>query len=628
MPNNRSNIGPLGSWSRLKPVQQDSLESFGLLSKGDTRLLNHRTQESFYARIVDRYMTFCSDAGQGAELLRRFSALHVDNPTSGDGSVSANTPNKGDKVIGLMYMSSEEDMTVVKGLSDISGALRKLREGIVASKRVDDFAAQAYLFCIRVSILAKQPESYHPAILHLLRIIHPQHSLTPSEVEEVASYLVLDTVCRRKQLAEAITIRHEYKLQDTKVRAVVYAVIHKNYIVFKRIQRDMDGYKSRLMEWADKDIRIHSLKCLGRTYHSVDLGFLENITASRWADLVSNDGVGWELDEAKVIIRKARGKFNRMDLVNRLDGRLFFAVPKKGRLNQAALDLLEGADIQFRREHRLDIALVKNLQIVLIFLPAADIPTFVGQGRVDLGITGWDQVKEHEASVQRTLGDGNDIPGCDMVMDLGFGGCKLQVQAPEKGEYVRAEDLVGKTIGTSFVNLTADYFARLEAESVDKEHNATSAEKLQTKIVELSGSVEAACALGVADGIVDLVESGETMRAVGLKAIDTVVESTAVLVKSRSSSKADMIELIASRIRGVITAQQYVLCQYNIERSRLPAASNITPGRRAPTVTALDNEGWVAVSAMVEKKKIALVMDELSGVGASDILVIDIHNSR
>ncbi|KAG5929266.1 hypothetical protein E4U42_006463 [Claviceps africana] len=318
-----------------------------------------------------------------------------------------------------------------------------------------------------------------------------------------------------------------------------------------------------------------------------------------------------------------------MELVNRLEGRLLFAVPKKGRLNQAALNLLEGADIQFRRENRLDIALVKNLPIALIFLPAADIPTFVGQGRVDLGITGWDQVKEHDASVQEIQADADRVtPGCEMVMDLEFGACKLQVQVPERGSYNNCADLIGKTIGTSFVHLAARYFAELESNHDSDSSSKPSKNQLRTKIVELSGSVEAACALGVADGIVDLVESGETMRAAGLKAIDTVIESTAVLVKSKSTSKAEMVELIASRIRGVITAQRHVLCQYNIERSRLPEACRITPGKRAPTITTLDEDGWVAVSAMVEKKKIATVMDDLTRVGASDIIVLDIHNTR
>ncbi|KAG6040429.1 hypothetical protein E4U41_000559 [Claviceps citrina] len=288
MHNNRGRRASSAPWSRLRPVQQDVLESYGLPSKGDTRLLNHKTQESFYARIVDRYMTFCSDAGQGDELLRRFSSLHMADSAGGE--------------------EEEEAAVAVKGLSDVLAALRKLREGIVASKRVDDFAAQVYLFCIRISILAKQPESYHPAILYLLRTIHPRHSLTFSESAEVAGYLVLDAVCRRKQPAEAMAICRQYRLQHTKVEAVLYAVIHKNYVVFRRMQRELDGHQVRLMEWADRDIRIHTLKCMGRAYHSVGLAFLETITASDWKSLTRDDDVGWELEEDKVVIRRLKGR--------------------------------------------------------------------------------------------------------------------------------------------------------------------------------------------------------------------------------------------------------------------------------------------------------------------------------
>ncbi|KAE8353893.1 hypothetical protein BDV28DRAFT_132294 [Aspergillus coremiiformis] len=303
-----------------------------------------------------------------------------------------------------------------------------------------------------------------------------------------------------------------------------------------------------------------------------------------------------------------------MDLVNHLEGRLLFAVPKKGRLQQATLDLLTGADIQFRRETRLDIALVKNLPIALIFLPAADIPTFVGEGRVDIGITGRDQIAEHDAQLPT-----DETSGVEEIMDLGFGGCKLQVQVPEKGDITEAKQLVGRNVVTSFTALTGAFFAKLEG--------TNDPSKLSTKIKYVGGSVEAACALGVADGIVDLVESGETMKAAGLKAIDTVVESTSVLVKSRNTQNP-LVDLIASRIRGVITAQKFVLCQYNIPRSELSTASSITPGKRAPTVTALEEDGWVAVSSMVEKKKVATVMDELTKVGATDILVLNIANSR
>lgn len=244
-----------------------------------------------------------------------------------------------------------------------------------------------------------------------------------------------------------------------------------------------------------------------------------------------------------------------MDLVHSLSDRLLFAVPKKGRLNEACLNLLSGSDIQFHRHSRLDIALVKNLPIALIFLPAADIPTFVGEGRVDLAITGRDQVAEHfdrrgpsrHPPRQRFDAKGNPIvEGVDEVMDLGFGRCKLQVQVPEVSGIDDPKQLIGKDIVTSYTELTDEYFRKLEGLTDDSKLT-------QTRIKFVGGSVEAACALGVADAVVDLVESGETMRAAGLKAIDTVLESTAVLIKSKAPSNPALVELITSRIRGVIS---------------------------------------------------------------------------
>ncbi len=190
-----------------------------------------------------------------------------------------------------------------------------------------------------------------------------------------------------------------------------------------------------------------------------------------------------------------------MDLVNSLNDRLLFAVPKKGRLHQSCLDLLSGSDIQFHRNNRLDIALVKNLPLALIFLPAADIPTFVGEGRVDLGITGRDQVAEHEVGTPPT-----DATGVIEILDLGFGACKLQVQVPERGEIQTPQQLVGKNIVTSFTQLAEQYFRNLETNDKSVQVNGDGAKnKLRTRIKFVGGSVEAACALGVADGIVDLV---------------------------------------------------------------------------------------------------------------------------
>ncbi|KAL8997795.1 MAG: hypothetical protein Q9169_003044 [Polycauliona sp. 2 TL-2023] len=291
---------------------------------------------------------------------------------------------------------------------------------------------------------------------------------------------------------------------------------------------------------------------------------------------------------------------------------------------QAVLELLNGSDIQFRRDHRLDIALVKNHPIALVFLGAADIPTFVGEGRVDLGITGRDQICEHEATTPPT-----QDTGAVEVLDLGFGHCQLQVQVPKSGPYKEPKDLIGRNISTSFPGLTRKYFGHLEEKYADNTNgDGANSEHLRTKIKYLGGSVEAACALGVADGIVDLVESGETMKAAGLEAIDTVVESKAVLIRSKHPSNPELVDKIARRIRGVIAAQKYVTCTYNVPRNLLPTVTKITPGKRAPTINALDEPDWVAVNVMVEKVNIATVMDDLASCGAEDILVGKIFNSR
>lgn len=276
--------------------------------------------------------------------------------------------------------------------------------------------------------------------------------------------------------------------------------------------------------------------------------------------------------------------------------------------------MLSGCDIQFRRSNRLDIALSTNLPVALIFLPAADIPIFVGEGNCDLGITGLDQIKE--ADMFDSIND---------LLDLQFGKCKLQIQVPEKGEYKTADQLIGKKIVSSFTKLSTDYFRQLE-----KENNLPEG---STNVRYVGGSVEASCALGVADAIVDLVESGETMKAAGLTAIETLLNTSAHLISSKTPKYPELVQTIFQRFEGVMAAQKYVLCNYNASRSILQKALAITPGRRSATVSSLEkkddeDEEWVAVSAMVERIKIGNTMDELKKIGASDILVFEISNCR
>lgn len=306
-----------------------------------------------------------------------------------------------------------------------------------------------------------------------------------------------------------------------------------------------------------------------------------------------------------------------MDLVNHLPDRLLFAVPKKGRLYEKCCNLLSGADIQFRRSNRLDIALSTNLPIALIFLPAADIPVFVGEGNCDLGITGLDQIMEAD-----------QFENIEDLLDLKFGSCKLQVQVPTNGPFDEPEQLVGKKIVSSFTKLATDYFEDLKK---NKKDAATDNEKINVRYV--GGSVEASCALGVADAIVDLVESGETMKAAGLKAIGTVLTTSAHLISSKKPKFPEVVKMIDQRIQGVLAAQEFVLCNYNAPKSIMTKCLEITPGKRSPTISTLEKhfeeeEDWVAISSMVPRKKIGDVMDRLKAAGASDILVLEISNCR
>ncbi|KAF8349371.1 ATP phosphoribosyltransferase [Amanita rubescens] len=296
-----------------------------------------------------------------------------------------------------------------------------------------------------------------------------------------------------------------------------------------------------------------------------------------------------------------------------LNGRLLFAIPKKGRLHEKCMNLLAGADIQFRRQDRLDVCLALNHNIALVFLPAADIASFVGKGNVDLGITGHDVVLESEMQ--------------DLVVEelrLGFGKCSLQVQVPEKSSIKTIDDLAGKRVVTSFEVLAGQYFKEVDT-------RLQLPEDQKTKIEYVGGSVEAACSLGLADGIVDLVESGDTMRAAGLHAIATVLKTEAILIKSAAPKHPHLqplIDVVTRRIAGVIAASKYVVCQFNVPRNKLAAATAIAPGRRAPTVSPIEAEDWVAVSVMIEKSRTAEIMDKLMAVGAEDILIFNLDNCR
>eukprot|EP00553_Chaetoceros_curvisetus_P001141 CAMPEP_0204615828 /NCGR_PEP_ID=MMETSP0717-20131115/3217_1 /ASSEMBLY_ACC=CAM_ASM_000666 /TAXON_ID=230516 /ORGANISM="Chaetoceros curvisetus" /LENGTH=295 /DNA_ID=CAMNT_0051628859 /DNA_START=76 /DNA_END=963 /DNA_ORIENTATION=- len=285
-------------------------------------------------------------------------------------------------------------------------------------------------------------------------------------------------------------------------------------------------------------------------------------------------------------------------------GNCKFAIPKKGRLFEKVAELLKGSGIEYHREARLDVALCKNLPITLVFLPASDIAKYVGEGNVDIGITGLDVVEESNVEVDR-------------VMDLGFGGCKLCVQAPVADNVTDVSTLAGGRIVTSFPHLTEKFFNPMDE-----------AKGVTTKITEVSGSVEAACGLGLADAVVDLVETGTTMRAAGLEVVGEVLKTESILISNPKTKHADVLKLIKRRIEGCLVAKKYVMISYNIHNDLIEAALKVTPGKKSPNITSLQDSDYKAVTCLVVKKEMNAKMDELHDLGATDILTFALSNTR
>jgi hypothetical protein len=191
-------------------------------------------------------------------------------------------------------------------LSTIMMAMRKIREAIVASSRTDAFALKAYIFIIRATILTKHMESYHPAVLHLFRKIHPSSPLSVREYHEFIGYYILDLACRQNDVAQAYDVRNRTQYRDAYVEMILHAVVHDNWYIFWNAQKSADNYQKCLMGWHDDQMRRHALKCIGRSYLGLDKSYVERAAARSWEDLQKEDILGWELDGEAVIIRRTK----------------------------------------------------------------------------------------------------------------------------------------------------------------------------------------------------------------------------------------------------------------------------------------------------------------------------------
>jgi ATP phosphoribosyltransferase len=280
---------------------------------------------------------------------------------------------------------------------------------------------------------------------------------------------------------------------------------------------------------------------------------------------------------------------------------LTIAIPNKGSLSNDAVTLLTDAGYHVKRLGR-ELKLVdQENEVSFIFLRPRDIAVYVGNGVLDLGITGRDLVVDSEADAEELLA-------------LGFGKSRFYYAVPADCD-LSIDGLSGKRIATSYPNLVAlDLHER----------------RVKAKIIKLDGAIEISINLGVADAIADVVQTGRTLQEAGLKMIgDSVIDSEAVLI-GRDAGVIDRAEVrtVIDRVRGIVVAREYVMIEYDVSKDNLQKACEITPGIEAPTVAPLSREGWFAVKAMTRKRGINTIIDALSQAGCRGILVSDIRTCR
>jgi ATP phosphoribosyltransferase len=275
---------------------------------------------------------------------------------------------------------------------------------------------------------------------------------------------------------------------------------------------------------------------------------------------------------------------------------LRIAVPNKGTLSAPSSQMLRDAGYLQRTDPKDLICRDEPNQVEFFYLRPRDIATYVGSGDLDLGVTGRDLLVDSGVPAEERL-------------DLGFGGATFRWAAPA-GSLTSADDIGGRRIATAYPGVVERYLT---------EHN------LKADVVRLDGAVENAVRLGVADLIADVVETGATLRQAGLVTMgEPIMRSSAVLIGRGPDAAGQLIR----RLQGVLVARRFVMLAYDVRADLLDQATALTPGIESPTVSPLHREGWVAVQAMVRRREVHKVMDELYELGARAILVTDIANCR
>ena len=275
------------------------------------------------------------------------------------------------------------------------------------------------------------------------------------------------------------------------------------------------------------------------------------------------------------------------------------AVPNKGSLSQATVEILRESGYRQRSESK-ELRLVdEDNGVEFFYLRPRDIALYVGEGTLDVGITGRDLLLDSGAKAVE-------------VRSFEFGRSTFRFAGP-RGSFTDVGQLEGLRIATSYEGIVRGF---LEERGI----GAT--------VTRLDGAVENSIQLGVADVIADVVETGSTLRQAGLEPFgEPLLESAAVLI-TRDGEVPSSFEIFKRRLDGVLVARSYVMMDYDIEESRITDAVALTPGLEGPTVSPLHREGWVAVRAMVRRDGAQRLMDDLWDLGAKGIILTDIHACR
>ena len=279
--------------------------------------------------------------------------------------------------------------------------------------------------------------------------------------------------------------------------------------------------------------------------------------------------------------------------------KLKLAIQKNGRLSEKSLKLLEECGIKISNGTRKLKAVSSNFPLEILFLRDDDIPQYVEQGVADIGIIGLNEVLEQKKNI-------------NLVQKLGFAQCKLSLAIPKEENYNGIQYFENKKVATSYPEILSNYFQK---------------NNINAQIEKIGGSVEIAPGIGLSDGIFDIISTGSTLLTNGLKEVETVLESEAVLISSQnlSDENLELLNKLLFRINAVKEASESKYILLNAPNENLEKIINLLPGMKSPTVLPLAESGWSSIHSVIKEDKFWDVIENLKKEGAQGILVLEIE---